>query len=326
MKVHHAPGGSSSICFGDDSSAVWQPPAPAPVATPVAVAAASPQHDDEFSKASNRTASRSTGGLQNVGNKIGSVPSVKLHHAPGGSSSICFGDDSTRFEPAAAAPVVPPVHIVKHEDFHSSESPFAQEGQGAVAASPISQRGGMQAPGGASTLSFEDDGKVDSAAPVGRAPGGDSTLSFGDDTGFTPRYIAPAPEMQPVVRATAAQHHTSESPFAVGNQTAVVAPTVRSSQAPGGSSTLSFGDDGQGFAQRYVAPAPVMAPVERATALQQHKSESPFDSSYVEEAKPEPTRTAGAGVAGSTCDNTIGDVPSVKLHAPPGGASSISFG
>merc|ERR1711957_980897 len=87
---------------------------------------------------------------------------------------------------AAPAPVVPAVHIVKHESFHSKESPFAQEGQHQTAA-PISQRGGMQAPGGASTLSFGDDSVV--AAPVvKRAPGGTSTLSFGDDTeGFTPR-------------------------------------------------------------------------------------------------------------------------------------------
>merc|ERR1711865_23783 len=324
VKVHHAPGGGSSICFGDDSSA---PPARAPVAAPVAVAPTSPQYEDEFSKTSNRTASRSTGGLQNCGNKIGSVPSVKLHHAPGGSSSICFGDDSSSpFAPVAAAPapVVPAVHIVKHESFHSKESPFAQEGQHQTAA-PISQRGGMQAPGGASTLSFGDDSVV--AAPVvKRAPGGTSTLSFGDDTeGFTPRYVAPAPQMAPVVRATAAQHYSSESPFAVANQTAAPA-TVRAAQAPGGSSTLSFGDDGEGFAKRYVAPAPELSPVIRATAAQQHKAESPFDNSYVEEAQPERTRTAGAGVSGSTCNSTIGDVPSVRLHAPPGGASSISFG
>merc|ERR1712166_1498283 len=43
VKVHHAPGGGSSICFGDDSSA---PPARAPVAAPVAVAPTSPQYED----------------------------------------------------------------------------------------------------------------------------------------------------------------------------------------------------------------------------------------------------------------------------------------
>ena len=42
----------------------------------------------------------------------------------------------------------------------------------------------------------------------------------------------------------AAQHYSSESPFAVANQTAAPA-TVRAAQAPGGSSTLSFGDDGE---------------------------------------------------------------------------------
>ena len=40
----------------------------------------------------NRTAARGTGGLQNCNNTIGDVPSVKLHAAPGGTSSLCFGD------------------------------------------------------------------------------------------------------------------------------------------------------------------------------------------------------------------------------------------
>jgi hypothetical protein len=39
------------------------------------------------------------------------------------------------------------------------------------------------------------------------------------------------------------------------------------------------------------------------------------------------TASRGASQGGSqNVGNTIGSVPSVKLHAPPGGASSISFG
>merc|ERR1712227_1188806 len=42
-----------------------------------------------------RTASRGggAGGMQNVGNSIGDIPSVKLHAPPGGSSSISFGQE-----------------------------------------------------------------------------------------------------------------------------------------------------------------------------------------------------------------------------------------
>merc|ERR1719305_1150232 len=41
---------------------------------------------------------------------------------------------------------------------------------------------------------------------------------------------------------------------------------------------------------------------------------------------PAPSRTAQYNKKGDTCANVLGDVPSVKLHAPPGGSSSISFG
>jgi len=126
VKVHHAPGGHSSISFGDDSAPDNRFAAPAPAPQAPQVVQASPaapvsapfdtSYDpaQDFSTHKSRTANRASGAgaLQNTGNTIGDVPSVKLHHAPGGNSSICFGEDSgpgAGFTPPVAAPVAPPV-------------------------------------------------------------------------------------------------------------------------------------------------------------------------------------------------------------------------
>merc|ERR1712028_253378 len=83
----------------------------------------------------------------------------------------------------------------------------------------------------------------------------------------------------------------------------------------GGESSISFGGDGAP-----VAPALASGRAQFAAANQ---SSLIFDDSVP---APAATRTAGGGVSGSTCGNTIGSIPSVKVHHAPGGGSSICFG
>ena len=105
-----------------------------------------------------------------------------------------------------------------------------------------------------------------------------------------------------------------------------------------------FGDR-VGSNTRYSAPAaaPQYSAPPASYAPQQNRA-TPFDNSYsapMAEANPG-NRTAARGTGGlQNCNNTIGvmpsslcvnlsfpnqDVPSVKLHAAPGGTSSLGFG
>jgi SPIRAL1-like protein len=64
-----------------------------PSSSPGMVAAVPMEAATEIDANGSRTACRGggAGGMQNVGNSIGDIPSVKLHAPPGGSSSIAFG-------------------------------------------------------------------------------------------------------------------------------------------------------------------------------------------------------------------------------------------
>merc|ERR1739848_361970 len=65
-RLHHAPGGASSICLGSEGTSI--------------------AHIEKVS--SNQFAN---GANQNSGNIITGRPSTRLHHALGGASSICLG-------------------------------------------------------------------------------------------------------------------------------------------------------------------------------------------------------------------------------------------
>jgi hypothetical protein len=69
-RLHHAPGGASSICLGDCAG------------------------EEAFGKttSANKFAS---GANQNAGNVLTDRSTTRLHHAPGGASTICFGYDET---------------------------------------------------------------------------------------------------------------------------------------------------------------------------------------------------------------------------------------
>lgn len=111
-RLHHAPGGTSTICLGDEVSSEVR------IAQLAAVSAATPsQKASEISEQprllgaatlvlggdypndrveAKRTSSNAfaNGANQNAGNTITDRSSTRLHHAPGGKSTICLGDGS----------------------------------------------------------------------------------------------------------------------------------------------------------------------------------------------------------------------------------------
>lgn len=90
-RLHHAPGGASTLTFGDDvdSSAVGTLRTKTAAAGPHdAMVAAGPSVGVGCS--SNKFAS---GANQNCGNFITDRPTTRLHHAPGGASTLSLGND-----------------------------------------------------------------------------------------------------------------------------------------------------------------------------------------------------------------------------------------
>lgn len=204
-----------------------------------------------------RTACRGggAGGMQNVGNSIGDVPSVKLHAPPGGSSSIAFG-----------------------AEIDTNTAPTMDKSDSAARAflSEVNYKHSTQ-------------GKL-------------GVRDFHMLSSF------------PMFEQVVAEFQLSSLSYA--EKVNVTSNVLKK---------LNFS-----FAS---APActPIAAPVMPAPA--------PVDMSY----QPAPndmmwgqggatgTRTASRGTAGGTggmqnVGNTLGDIPSVKLHAPPGGVSQIAFG
>jgi len=181
-RLHHAPGGASSLCLGSDDPA------------------------DVAGTSSNKFAS---GANQNSGNTITDRSTTRLHHAPGGASSLCLGSD----EPAVVA--------------STSSNKFAS-GANQNSGNTITDR---------------------STTRLHHAPGGASSLCLGSDVEseviVPERTVAASPG---AASGPAAVVGTSSNKFASGvNQNSGNTITDRSStrvhQAPGGASTVCLGAD-----------------------------------------------------------------------------------
>jgi len=209
-RLHHAPGGASSICLGhDDSSSFQERPS------------------------SNRFAS---GANQNAGNCITDRSTTRLHQAPGGASSLCLGaGDSSSFQE------------------RPSSNRFAS-GANQNAGNCITDRSTTRlhhAPGGASSICLGQDEKVGApnvAKPLNahavpeKVPA--NGFANGNSQNVAPLNAEPHQGFDRSIPSRPAT--TSANRFASGtNQNAgnvlTDRPTTRLHQAPGGRSSIVLG-------------------------------------------------------------------------------------
>jgi len=263
-QLRQAPGGSATIVLGGDPN----------------------DPHDTFCGAtsSNKFAN---GANQNSGNFVTDRSTTRLLHAPGGSSSLCLGDDSTPLRKPAS---------------QTSKGPDPQAI--AIQAAPTPSRL-RRSPGGEATICFGGDAEdalnthgvssnrfADGAnqncgntitdrstTRLHHAPGGASTLILGnDDSDSSSRWMNKVAEAGPIEdRPSTRQDHAAGGPARGSKATAKVEspasmldgtssastssnkfangsnqncgnsitdrPTTRVHQAPGGASTISFGGD-----------------------------------------------------------------------------------
>eukprot|EP00658_Telonema_sp_P-2_P076301 TRINITY_DN6654_c0_g2_i4.p1 TRINITY_DN6654_c0_g2~~TRINITY_DN6654_c0_g2_i4.p1 ORF type:complete len:425 (+),score=145.50 TRINITY_DN6654_c0_g2_i4:81-1355(+) len=216
VKVHHAPGGQSSLASGGATMAMLG-----------GVDESAVQFQQHAAEPATRT--RCTGGTAD--NAIGSVPSVRVHNVPGGSSSISFGGD----EPTSAAP--------SSDKADTNAIAFLQE----------------------ANAKFSANGKL-------------SVRDFHMFNSF--------PMFEPIC-----------TDMRMGDMS--YAEKVNSTSRLLTALNAFVGE---------TATRPVLQPVTNATA-----APGQCDG---------PSRTK---CVGGVADNTIGEVPSVKIHHAPGGSSSIQL-
>ena len=97
----------------------------------------------------------------------------------------------------------------------------------------------------------------------------------------------------------------------------------------GGNSSFSLGWDepAKPAARPAAAPAPVAAPVQQQPAAVQEKENAvPASTNVPPAAGGKPiSSNAWASNSNQNCGNMISERPSTRIHAPPGGKSSITF-
>jgi hypothetical protein len=226
--------------------------------------------DDAEMVSSNKFAN---GANQNCGNVISDRPTTRIHHAPGGRSTICLGMpeestqkpvDSGRFAPGGPTTVSltydeTPSKSVGDEALKIMEESSKMKAAGGealscagkatvclgtldseVPAASPERSGQLQPPGGNSTicLGVDDEHVVLQVDPSGRqAPGGVATLRFDGQEDFAVRAGH---------RATTRinQAPGGHSTLCLGEQqdsTVAETPKTSGRQAPGGESTLCLG-------------------------------------------------------------------------------------
>lgn len=279
-----------------------------------------------------RTANRGggAGGMQNVGNTIGEVPSVKLHAPPGGASA--FGSTGATMAMLGGGPDPTPVN-------HSAamQQPGVG-GEGPIRTANRSSAGGTH---GAQNVgnSIGDIPSVKLHAP----PGGATSVSFGAeiDTNAAPQLDrSDASALQFLMEANAKYQASGKLGVRdfllvgsfplfehVYNQYRISSLSYAEKVNISGSMLKALN------AQCGTMPAPVQCAAVAPTApMPSMDYQQPVSMSIPsEQTNVNAKRTANRSSAGGTggmqnVNNFIGDIPSVKLHAPPGGASQIAFG
>ena len=141
-----------------------------------------------------------------------------------------------------------------------------------------------------------------------------------------------AGESTPAARNTSTTARISSNAYATGsNQNSgnfiTDRPTTKVHAPPGGRSQISFGDD------TTTASKPTKTPVVEKTtegmkSLRVTKEPTPVVAKETVRAKASSGVSSNRFASGSNqnCGNFITDRPTTRVHAPPGGKSSITFG
>mmetsp|Transcript_27900 Transcript_27900/g.64833 ORF Transcript_27900/g.64833 Transcript_27900/m.64833 type:complete len:126 (+) Transcript_27900:79-456(+) len=100
-RIHHAPGGTSSICIGDGSATAGashpprgsrQRPAAEPAAAASQIVESGPSKVHPAARGGTVSANQfANGSNQNCGNVLTDRPTTRIRQAPGGNSSLVLG-------------------------------------------------------------------------------------------------------------------------------------------------------------------------------------------------------------------------------------------
>jgi len=160
-RLHHAPGGKSTLCLGDGSEVQQATVAPeTKLRKPLAEQNGQPhrsqfgasslvlggEYPDDIIEAKKVSSNAfANGANQNAGNTITDRPTTRLHHAPGGKSTICLGDGGAS------------EHIVSGKVSSNKFACGAHQNAGNFLTDKSSTRI-HQAPGGKSSICLGDSG------------------------------------------------------------------------------------------------------------------------------------------------------------------------
>jgi len=237
-RFRQAPGGTSSVILGGDlppALPCGSPDRQPPGGTSTFGQTLGGDYPHEILERASANAFAS-GASQNSGNVLTERPTTRVHHAPGGNSTLVLGDE----EPAQAAP---------------SSNAFAC-GASQNCGNVLTERSSTrlhQAPGGDSTLVLgggyphditeareKEEGRPSERPTTGRrllqSPGGNSTICLSQDTAGTD------------CTKVSSNKYANGSNQNSGN-TITDRSSTRLHQAPGGDSTICLGTDGASFAK-----------------------------------------------------------------------------
>lgn len=248
------------------------------------------------------------GASQNVGNVLTERPTVRLHQAPGGKSTLVLGDDAFTPVPAASGRVAP-----------GGESTIALGFDGEEAAPAIATT--RTAPGGQATVLLGAEASEARFDHCRRLEGADVP---GVNLEPTPRFVC-GPGGQATVVLGDGQEMVSST--VTGKVTSTARPSVENysleegCRAPGGKSTLVLGGDG-----------PAELPVKSTARIAPGGKSSLVLGGDALEDEAAPVRTGRTAPGGEATIQLTDEVPpctaapDTGTRMAPGGESSILLG